>query len=111
MVAEPVVSVFHGPDQNELQLHTYSADLGAASPVVDATIIKSNENGYGQALDVPNAPVTGALKITAFNAELFKDSKVAKAKCDPKEFKFLRQVTYQDGSSEEAKLKQKCKVK
>ena len=46
--------------------------------------------------------MTGALKIISFNAELFKDTKVAKAKCDPKEFKFLRQVTYQDGSSEEA---------
>ena len=43
------------------------------------------------------------LKITGFNAELFKDSKVAKAKCDPKEIKFLRQTVYQDGSSEDSK--------
>ncbi len=97
--------------KKDLQLHTYSPALGAASPVVDAAIVKSDENGYGSALSVPNAPVTGALKITAFNAELFKDSKVAKAKCDPKEIKFLRQTVYQDGSSEESKTKQKCKVK
>ena len=109
--AEPVVSVFHGPEQDELQLHTYDPGLGAASPVVDAAIVKANKKGYGQALDVPNAPTTGALKITKFNAELFKDSKVAKARCKPKEIKFLRKVTYHDDSSETAKLTQKCKVK
>ena len=60
---------------------------------------------------MPDVPDTGALKITAFNAELFKDSKVATAKCDPKEFKVLRETTYSDGSTDEDKLKQKCKVK
>ena len=109
--ATPVVSVFHGPAQNELQLHTYSPALGAASPVVDAKIVKANKRGYGQALSVPNAPVTGALKITKFNATIFKETKVAKARCNPKTIKFLRKVTYQDGSSETAKLEQKCQVK
>ena len=114
VVATPKVSVFHGPTQNKLQLHTYSQDLGAASPVVDSFIVKSNAGKkFGQALDVPVAPVTGALKITGFNATLFKSSKVAKAKCKPKKITFLREVTYKDAmsSSETAELKQKCKQK
>ena len=44
------------PTQDELQLHTYGHGLGAASPVVDAEIIESNANGYGQALDRPERP-------------------------------------------------------
>ncbi len=114
VIAEPVVTVFHGPTLNKLQLHTYSTDLGAASPVVDSFIEDSDVDGFGQALDVPSAPVTGALKITGFNATIGKDTKVAKAKCKPKKIKFLREVTYKDGppqSSETAELEQKCKVK
>ena len=45
LVAEPVVTVFHGPTQDKLQLHTYSPDLGAASPVVDSFIVDSTEDG------------------------------------------------------------------
>jgi hypothetical protein len=114
VVAEPVVTVFHGPTVNKLQLHTYSPALGASSPVVDSFIVDSTVNGYGKALDVPVAPVTGALKITGFNATIAKSTKVAKAKCDPKKIKFLREVTYKDGppaSSETATKVQNCTVK
>jgi len=114
VAAEPVVTVFHGPTENKLQLHTYSEDLGAASPVVDSFIVDSKDgNKFGQALDVPAAPTTGALKITGFNATLDKSSKVAKAKCKPKKITFLRTVTYKDpgATSEQAELEQKCKVK
>lgn len=107
----PVVSVFRGPQPNQLQLHTYDPDLGAASPVVDSFIVDAEDKGFGQALDVPNAPVTGPLKIISFNATVMKSTKVATAKCDPKTIKFRRTVTYVDGSSEVANLEQKCKVK
>jgi hypothetical protein len=112
VIAEPVVSVFVGPGKNDLQLHTYDPDLGAASPVVPAKIVKSKAGGkYGQALDVPQAPETGALLITSFNAKLKKGSGVATARCKPKKFQFLRKVTYKDGTSETVKLSQKCTPK
>ena len=115
LAAEPVVSVFNGPNPGQLRLHTYSDDLGAASPVVNAFIVKANQQernkGYGQALDVPNAPVTGALKITSFKATVKKSSKVVTARCKPKKLKVQRTVTYTDDSSETATKSQKCKVK
>ena len=111
LAAEPVVSVFNGPNPGQLRLHTYSPDLGAASPVVNAFIVKANQSGYGQALNVPNAPVTGALKITSFNAKIKKSTKVVSARCKPKKFKFLRRVVYTDDSSETATETQKCKVR
>jgi hypothetical protein len=111
LAAEPVVSVFNGPGPNQLRLHTYSQDLGAASPVVNASIVNANQSGYKKALSVPNAPVTGALKITSFNAKIKKSTKTISAKCKPKKFKFLRTVTYTDDSSETATKKQSCKVK
>jgi hypothetical protein len=115
VIAEPTVSVFNGPGNGQLRLHTYSEDLGTASPIVNASIVKANQQeknqGYGQALSVPNAPVTGALKITSFDAKITKKSGVASAKCKPKKFKWLRKVTYTDNSSETATKSQKCKVK
>ncbi len=111
VIGEPVVSVFHGPTKNELILHTYSPNLGPASPIVDGKIIKSPVNGYGQALRVDPAPETGAVMITVFNAKIFKSSKVAKAKCRPKKIKFQRTVVYKDDSSDTVTLKQSCKVK
>ena len=111
VIAEPVVSVFHGPTLNKLQLHTYSASTGAASPVVDSFIVDATAPGYRQALNVPVAPNTGSLKITGFNATVERSTKVAKAKCKPRTFKFLRTVTYKDTTSEQAPvLEQKCRV-
>ena len=115
LAARPVVSVFNGPGPGQLRLHTFSPDLGPASPIVDARIVKATRaeqrQGFGQALLVPEAPVTGALKITSFNSTILKSRKVATAKCKPKKFKVLRRVTYTDGSSETASKTQKCKVK
>lgn len=112
-VFDPVVTVFVGPGQNDLQLHTYDADgLQSASPVVPAKIVKSNAGAkYGQALSVPAAPETGALLITRFEATIAKDTKVATARCKAKKFLYLRRVTYKDGTSEEVKLSQPCKQK
>jgi hypothetical protein len=115
LAAEPKVSVFNGPGPGQLRLHTYSDDLGPASPIVNARIVTANRReknqGYGQALSVPNAPVTGALKITSFNAKILKSKKVATAKCKPKKFKWKRSVVYTDDSSETATKSQKCKVR
>jgi hypothetical protein len=115
------VTVFNGHPTNgpgALQLHTWGdppQGLGGLSPTVDAWIEKPNQQeknkGFGQVLDVPVAPATGALKITSFNSKIKKSSKVAAAKCKPKKFKWQRTVTYTDGSSETAKKSQKCKVK
>ena len=112
LVAEPVVTVFNGPGPNQLQLHTYSQNLGASSPTVPAQIVKSKVGApYGQALSVPAAPETGALMITKFNATLGKDSGVITARCKSKTTRFLREVTYKDGTSETAELTDKCKRK
>ena len=52
--ARPVVSVFNGPGPGQLRLHTFSPDLGPASPIVDARIVQANRQeqrqGFGQAL-------------------------------------------------------------
>ena len=112
VIAEPVVSVFNGPGRGtQLRLHTYSEDLGPASPIVDAKIINSPVPGYGQALSVPEAPETGAVMITKFNATLLKARKVVKAKCKPKRFKTQRRVVYADDSSETVTDSQRCKVR
>jgi len=115
LIAEPVVSVFNGPGPGELRLHTFSENLGVASPIVDARIVKANRaekrQGFGQALFVPEAPATAALKITSFNAKILKSKKVASAKCKPKKFKVKRTVTYFDTSKESVSKTQKCTVK
>jgi len=122
LVATQDVTVFNGGPSGQagaLQLHTYRAQedggLGAFSPTVDARIVRGTNQernqGFGQALSVPEAPATGTIKITSFNAKITKKSGVAKAKCKPKKFKVKRTVTYVDGSSESASKTQKCKVK
>ena len=111
-IAEPVVTVFNGPNQGELQLHTYSPNLGAASPTIPTKIVKSREGApYGNALDVPRAPETGGVMITKFNATLEKSSGVVSARCKSKKFPTLREVVYKDGTSETAKFSQTCKRK
>ena len=107
---EQTVNVFHGPDQNELQLHTYG-DLGAGSPVVPAKIVDAPGAAWGQALSVPQAPETGVLLITKFNATLLKSKGVVKARCKPKSFKFKRETEYKDGSTSTVQKSQKCTVK
>lgn len=111
VVAEPVVTVFNGPGKNEVRLHTYSPDLGAASPIVEGKIVKAKSRGFGKALRVAEAPETGPIMITLFHAKLTKKSKVATARCKPKKIKFKRTVTYADGSKESVSKAQKCKVK
>lgn len=109
-----VVSVFNGPGKNEVRLHTYDPRLAGATPTVFGRIVKSSAGSkYGQALDVADAPdVAGDTgKITAFNATLFKSSKVATARCKSKKFLWHRKVTYDDTTSEEVTLEQKCKRK
>jgi hypothetical protein len=108
-----VVSTFNGPGKNQIRLHTYSPSLEGATPTVLGKIVKSNVSGYGQALDVPDAPdVAGdAGMITSFGTGVSKGSKVFTARCKSKKINFLRKVTYDDGSSETATTSQKCKRK
>lgn len=111
--ADPLVqevNVFHGPNQNDLQLHTYG-DLGAGSPVVPAKIVDAPGAAWGQALSVEETPETGILLITKFNATLLKSKGVVKAKCKPKSFKYKRETEYKDGSTSTVQKSQKCKVK
>jgi hypothetical protein len=108
------VSVFNGPGNNQVRLHTYDPRLAGATPTVFGKIVKSKAGAkYGQALQVDDAPdVAGDTgKITAFNAELFKKSKVATARCKAKNFLWNREVTYDDGTKESVTLQQKCKRK
>ena len=76
------------------------------------SIVKSNAGSkFGYALSVPNAPETGALMITKFNATITKKSKAALARCKSKTMTWQRKVTYHDGTSETAEITQKCKRK
>ena len=111
-IQDIVVSVFKGPAQNGVQLHTASPTLQAAAPTVPGSIVKSTAGSeFGQALSVPNAPETGALMITKFNAEITKASGAVKTYCGDKTMSFQRKVEYADGSSETADTTQKCKRK
>lgn len=113
-VSDVIVSVFNGPGKNEVRLHTSSVTLGAAAPTVFGEVVKSDQGGkYGQMLSVPDSPDAGGdvFEITKFNATIEKSSKVATARCKSKKIPFLREVTYDDGSTETATLKQKCKQK
>jgi len=109
--ARPDVLVFNGPGRNQVRLHTYHPLLGASSPIVNGRIVKASGKAFGQALSVPNAPETGALLITQFQATIKKNSKVATARCKPKRIRYQRTVTYFDGSRETVSKSQKCKVK
>ena len=115
LAARPVGVGVQRPRPGPAAAPHFSPDLGPASPIVDARIVKATRaeqrQGFGQALSVPQAPVTGALKITSFNAKILKSKKVASAKCKPKKFKMKRTVTYTDGSSESVSKSQKCKVR
>jgi hypothetical protein len=111
-VNDVIVSVFNGPGRNELRLHTYSPTLAAGSPTVAGKIVRSPAGRkYGKALSVPNAPETGSGMITEFNAKITRSSKVVQARCKSRKFRWLRQVTYSDGSTETATLQQRCKRK
>lgn len=111
VIATPKVTVFNGPGKNEVRLHTFHPNLGASSPVVLGRIVPARKKGYGKALSVPNAPETGAVLITKFNATLKKGTGVVTARCKPKKFKFQRTVTYSDDTRETVTKTQKCKVK
>jgi len=111
VIDDVIVSVFKGPARNGIQLHTESQGLGGAAPTVLGEIVKSNVSGYGDALSVPNAPTTGGLMITKFNATIFKSSKAVTARCKSKNMTFQRKVTYADGTTETAETTQTCKQK
>jgi hypothetical protein len=111
-ISDVVVSVFKGPAQNGIQLHTSSPTLGSAAPTVPGSIEKSTAGSkYGQALVVPAAPETGGLMITKFNATIEKSSKSVLTYCKAKSFLWQRQVTYKDGSSETAEVSEACTAK
>ena len=107
------VSVFNGPEDNQVRLHTSSPTLGPAAPTVFGRIEQSPSNKYGPALVVDDAPDAGGdvFMITKFNATIFKSSGVSLARCPDKEFKTRRTVTYDDGSSERVTDTSKCKRK
>ena len=111
-IQDITVSAFKGPQQNGIQLHTASPTLQGAAPTVPGAIQKSNAgSAYGQALVVANAPETGALMITKFNATIEKSTGVVRTRCKAKQIPYQRKVTYADGSSETAEITQKCKRK
>jgi hypothetical protein len=108
-----IVTTFAGPGSNGIQLHTYSPTLGLLAPTVQGFIVKSNAGKkFGQALSVPEAPVTpGGTMITQFDSDITKKSGTVKARCKPKKFTWLREVTYSDSTTDTAKTTQKCKPK
>jgi hypothetical protein len=108
-ISDVVVSAFHGPSKNGLLLHTYSPTLGQAAPTVPGVVQKSTAGGkYGQALFVANAPETGTLMITKFNATIEKPTGLVLTRCKSKTIPYLRKVVYADGSSATATTKQSC---
>ncbi len=113
-VSDITVSVFNGPGVNQVRLHTASPTLLAAAPTVLGRIVRANSGRrYRQALSVEDAPDAGgdAFMITKFNATINRSTGVARARCEAGKFRFLRRVTYDDGSTETATTTQKCKRK
>jgi hypothetical protein len=113
-VSDVTVTTFNGPKKNEITLHAFSPSLGAANTqVVLGKIIKAKGNKYGQALWVPDAPDLGgdAFMLTRFDTTIKKSSKVVVARCKAKNFLFHNVVTYDDGTTDTADLKQPCKRK
>ena len=110
-----VVTAFNGPAKNQIRLHAATETLGpTVTEVVDGSIVPANSPGYGVALKVDNAPdpAGDTAMVTSFNTTIEKSSGVAQGRCKSKTFKFLREVTYDDGSSEKTDpLTQKCKRK
>ena len=114
-VNDVVVTVFNGPGKNQVRLHAYSPQLGAANTqVVLGNIIKAPSGApYGQALNVADAPDLGgdAFMLTKFDATISKQSKTVTARCKAKKFLFHNVVTYDDGSKDTADKTQPCKRK
>jgi hypothetical protein len=114
-VNDVTVTVFNGPGPNQIRLHAYSPFLTAANTqVVLGSIIKAPSGGkYGQALFVADAPdlAGDAFMLTKFDALITKASKTVSARCKAKEFLWHNVVTYDDGTTDEADLSQKCKQK
>ena len=109
------VTVFNGPGKNQIRLHAFSPELGAANTqVVQGNIIKAPSGGkYGQALSVPDAPDLGgdAFMLTKFDATISKKSKTVTARCKSKKFLWHNVVTYDDNTTDTADLSQNCSVK
>jgi len=113
-VRDEQVTVFAGPNKGQVQLHAYSPTLQASNTqVILGNIVKAKSPGYGQALQVDDAPDAGndAFAITSFNATITKESGAVTARCKAKKFLFKREVTYDDGSTESVEISQKCKKK
>ena len=112
-IGDITVSVFNGPERNQVRLHTSSPTLGAAAPTVFGEVIKSKSPKYGPALLVEDAPDAGAdaFMITKFNATIFRSSGISLFRCGEKQVLTRRTVTYDDGSQERAVKKSKCKQK
>jgi hypothetical protein len=107
------VTTFAGPGNNQIQLHTHSPTLGLLAPTVQGFIVKSDAGKkFKQALSVPEAPVTpGGTMITQFDSDIMKKTGTVLARCKPKKFTWMREVTYSDGTTDTAKTTQKCKPK
>ena len=112
-IGDITVSVFNGPEKNQIRLHTSSPTLGAAAPTVFGEVIKSKSRKYGPALLVEDAPDAGAdaFMITKFNATIFRSTGISLFRCGEKQVLTRRTVTYDDGSQERAVKKSKCKQK
>jgi hypothetical protein len=112
-ISDITVSVFNGPEKNQIRLHTSSPTLGPAAPTVFGEVIKSKSPKYGPALLVADAPDAGgdAFMITKFNATIFRSSGISLFRCGNKHVYTRRTVTYDDGSQERAVTESKCKQK
>ncbi|MDX6580891.1 MAG: hypothetical protein QOI10_75 [Solirubrobacterales bacterium] len=116
-IKDVVVTAFAGTlpgttGKNGVLLHTYSPTLQTAAPTVQGFIVNSTAGSkYKFALNVPNAPETGALMIDSFGSNISKASKTVLATCKSKTFLWLRATTYKDGSKATSTQTQPCKAK
>ncbi len=110
-ISDITVSVFNGPEKNQVRLHTASPTLLAAAPTVFGEVVKSDSKKYGPALLVEDAPDAGgdAFMITKFNATIFKSTGISLFRYGDKNVYTRRTVTYDDGSQESVVDKTKCK--
>lgn len=123
-ISDEVVTVFAGPENNQVRLHAYSPTLQASNTqVIQGFIVNAPDAGFKQALSVPDAPDAGGdvFAITSFKATITKSSGVVEARCKVKgggnarakkgTYNFKREVTYDDGSKETVETTDTCKPK
>ncbi len=118
LLVNATVTAFNAT-HTRLALHTYNKLSGATTLIGKIRRDKKSGGKYGQSLIVPVPPLAGgSAVITQFKTRVKKAYKykgkhkaLVAATCKDKKIFFQARFTYKDGTSDNARYKQKCKQK